>query len=494
MSDRATVLIVDDHRAVREELAFALDFDGWKTVEAEDGPTGLERAQDPEIDLVLLDVKLPGMDGLEVLQKLKEARPELPVVMISGHGDLDTAVLAVRRGAYDFLQKPFATDRVVLSLKNALRTSRLQSENETLRATIQSEQQLLGTSDAIEHVRATVQKVAPTEVAVLITGDNGTGKELVARQLHLQSRRADGPFLAVNCAAIPEDLAESELFGHEKGAFTGADAARAGVFERANGGTLFLDEVAEMPVELQTRLLRALETRTVRRVGGSRDRSIDVRIVSATNRAFDRAIEDGTLREDLFHRLCVFPIVTPPLRERGDDVLLLANGFLTEFGDRELRLSERTAAALRSSPWPGNVRQLRNAMQHAAMLAEGDTVTTAELPPHLLADLDGHDELAALADDAPASAPAAPAAEHPADPPAEHTADADRPTSGGADAAADSKGHLEIEVGVSIQEAERRLIEATLAAHDGDKRSAAEVLGVSLRTLYNRLNTYEDGE
>ena len=383
MSDRATVLIVDDHRAVREELAFALDFDGWKTVEAEDGPTGLERAQDPEIDLVLLDVKLPGMDGLEVLQKLKEARPELPVVMISGHGDLDTAVLAVRRGAYDFLQKPFATDRVVLSLKNALRTSRLQSENETLRATIQSEQQLLGTSDAIEHVRATVQKVAPTEVAVLITGDNGTGKELVARQLHLQSRRADGPFLAVNCAAIPEDLAESELFGHEKGAFTGAQNARAGAFELADGGTLFLDEIGDMPLPMQAKLLRALQEGVVQRLGSQVTTDVDVRVLAATNQDLEKMVEEKTFREDLYYRLHVVRVHLPPLRERPDDVAMLADHFLAAATKRnglgQRRLHKAAYDWLRAQPWPGNVRQLKNVLEGAAVLADDVEITVADL-------------------------------------------------------------------------------------------------------------------
>ena len=481
-------LLVEDDAATRRALGALLERAGFSTATSEDLTSAREELAARAFDVLLLDVHLGEGTGIDLLLELpRERRPQ--VILMSGDESVRQAFGSMPLDQLEFLRKPIDS-KALRGLLQAVR-KRCKSREEEAQ---QAADSLLGDSLAIRRLRKLIAKCAPTELSVYIEGESGTGKELIARAIHANSPRSEGPFVAINCGAIPENLIDSELFGHEKGAFTGADAARAGVFERANGGTLFLDEVAEMPVELQTRLLRALETRTVRRVGGSRDRSIDVRIVSATNRAFDRAIEDGTLREDLFHRLCVFPIVTPPLRERGDDVLLLANGFLTEFGDRELRLSERTAAALRSSAWPGNVRQLRNAMQHAAVLAEGDTVTTAELPPHLLADLDGHDELAALADDAPASAPAAPAAEHPADPPAEHTADADRPTSGGADAAADSKGHLEIEVGVSIQEAERRLIEATLAAHDGDKRSAAEVLGVSLRTLYNRLNTYEDGE
>jgi len=383
MTDRATVLIVDDHRAVREELAFALDYDGWKTAEAEDGPTGLERAQDPEIDLVLLDVKLPGMDGLEVLQKLKEVRPELPVVMISGHGDLETAVLAVRRGAYDFLQKPFESDRVVLSLKNALRTSRLQSENEVLRATIQSEQQLLGASQQIDAVRATIQKVAPTEVAVLITGDNGTGKELVARQLHVQSKRSNGAFLAVNCAAIPEDLAESELFGHEKGAFTGAQNARAGAFELADGGTLFLDEIGDMPLPMQAKLLRALQEGVVQRLGSQVTTEVDVRVLAATNQDLEKMVAEKTFREDLYYRLHVVRVHLPPLRERPDDVAMLADHFLAAATRRnglgQRRLHKSAYDWLRGQPWPGNVRQLKNVLEGAAVLADDVEIGVADL-------------------------------------------------------------------------------------------------------------------
>ena len=254
----ATILVVDDHRAVREELAFQLGYDGFQTREAADGPSGAELALSPDVDLVLLDVKLPGLDGLDVLERIKAARPDLPVVMISGHGDLDTAVLAVRRGAYDFLQKPFASDRLLLSIKNALRAARLVQENASLRASLQAEHTLLGQSQAIEQIRATIRKVAPTDVAVLITGENGTGKELVARQLHEQGKVASGPFVALNCASIPADLVESELFGHEKGAFTGATTRNAGRFEQAEGGTLFLDEIGDMPLEAQTRLLRVL--------------------------------------------------------------------------------------------------------------------------------------------------------------------------------------------------------------------------------------------
>jgi len=383
MSEKATVLIVDDHRAVREELAFALDYDGWQTREAADGPSGLEQAQDPAIDLVLLDVKLPGMDGLEVLRELKKLRPELPVVMISGHGDLETAVLAVRRGAYDFLQKPFETDRVLLSLKNALRTSNLQSENETLRKAIRAEPQLLGSSDAIEQVRATIRKVAPTEVAVLITGDNGTGKELVARQLHVQSKRAEQPFLAVNCAAIPADLAESELFGHEQGAFTGAVSARMGAFEQADGGTLFLDEIGDMPLAMQAKLLRVLQEGVVQRLGSQTSHDVDVRVLAATNQDLEAMVADKTFREDLYYRLHVVRVHLPPLSERPDDIASLADHFLQAATRRNglgrRRLGKAAYDWLRAQAWPGNVRQLKNVLEGAAVLADDTELTVADL-------------------------------------------------------------------------------------------------------------------
>ena len=381
--ESAVVLIVDDHRAVREELAFQLGYDGWQTREAADGPTGVEMAKDPVVDLVLLDVKLPGLDGLDALARIKEERPELPVVMISGHGDLETAVLAVRRGAYDFLQKPFTKDRMVLSIRNALRATRLQRENASLRATLGHEHQLLGESAGIAQVRAMIAKVAPTEVAVLVTGENGTGKELVARQMHLQSRRASGPFVALNCAAIPADLVESELFGHERGAFTGAVAARVGAFEQADGGTLFLDEVGDMPLPMQAKLLRALQEHTVQRVGGREQRTVDVRVVAATNQDLAKSIAEKTFREDLFYRLHGVRVHLPALRERDDDVVFLAGHFLAgacaRHGLAPRRLQPDAASWLRAQLWPGNVRQLRNVVEAAAVLADGPDVGRADL-------------------------------------------------------------------------------------------------------------------
>ena len=378
-----TILIVDDHRAVREELAFALGYDGWQTVEAADGPTAVTLAQRPEVDLVLLDVKLPGLDGLEALAQIKAARPLLPVVMISGHGDLGTAVLAVRRGAYDFLQKPFANDRMLLSIRNALAAADLLHENRALRATLAHGQPMLGSSDALAAVRATIQKVAPTDVAVLVSGENGTGKELVARELHRLSRRADGPFVALNSAAIPADLVESELFGHAKGAFTGAIAARAGAFEQADRGTLFLDEVGDMPLPMQAKLLRALQEREVTRLGATAGQPVDVRVIAATNQDLPAMVADKTFREDLYYRLHVVRIHLPALRERPGDSVELAEHFLaaacSRHGLGRRRLARDAAGWLAAQPWPGNVRQLKNVVEGAAVLADGDEVAAADL-------------------------------------------------------------------------------------------------------------------
>jgi DNA-binding NtrC family response regulator len=304
-------------------------------------------------------------------------------VMISGHGDLETAVLAVHRGAYDFLQKPFPKERMVLSIKNALRATRLQRENASLRAAMASDYQLLGDSPGLAQVRAVIGKVAPTDVAVLVTGENGTGKELVARQIHQQSKRANGPFVALNCAAIPAELVESELFGHEKGAFTGAIAARLGAFEQADGGTLFLDEVGDMPAPMQAKLLRALQEHTVQRVGGREVRTVDVRVVAATNHELAAMIADKTFREDLYYRLHGVRVHLPPLRERGDDVLFLAEHFLRNAAARHglpaRRLHGDAGPWLRAQHWPGNVRQLRNVVEGAAVLADGPEVGRVDL-------------------------------------------------------------------------------------------------------------------
>ncbi len=378
-----TILVVDDQQALREELCFSLGYHGFATAEAKDGVAGLQAALQPEVAAVLLDIKMPGMDGLEVLARIKEQRPELPVVMISGHGDVETAVLAVKKGAYDFLQKPFGSDRVLVSVKNALKSADLQRENAALRAERDDSSQLLGRSDAMAAVRTLIDKAAPTDVQVLITGENGTGKELIARRVHLQSRRARGPFVAVNCAAIPAELVESELFGHEKGAFTGADKARQGCFEQASGGTLFLDEIGDMPLAMQAKLLRALQERVITRVGGKGEIQVDARVVAATNQDLAAMVQDKTFREDLYYRLHVVRIHAPPLRDRLEDLEDLCPQFLaaaaTRNGLPRRRLSKGAFDWLRTQRWPGNVRQLRNVLEGATVLADAKELAVADL-------------------------------------------------------------------------------------------------------------------
>ena len=377
------ILIVDDQRAVREELSFALQYEGFSVLEAADGEAGIAAAKDPQVAAVLLDVKMPGLDGLEVLVQLKELRPELAVVMISGHGDVETAVVAVKKGAHDFLQKPFDTARVLVSVNNALRSQQLTVENRNLKRELQKDLELLGQSDAMQTVRSLLTRVAPTDAQVLITGDNGTGKELAARQIHLQSRRSNGPFVAVNCAAIPAELVESELFGHEKGAFTGATEARVGHFQQASGGTLLLDEVGDMPLAMQSKLLRALQERVIQRVGSSDEIEVDVRVLAATNQDLAAMVSDKEFREDLFYRLHVVVVQLPPLRDRPTDIDELAPHFLTQSiqrnGIARRKLGSGSLDWLRQQSWPGNVRQLRNIIEGAAILAETNEIGPEDL-------------------------------------------------------------------------------------------------------------------
>ncbi|MEZ5963842.1 MAG: sigma-54 dependent transcriptional regulator [Planctomycetota bacterium] len=373
------ILIVDDQSAVRDELAYALEFNGFRTTQAGDGKTALAQVADGDIDVMLLDIKLPGMDGLQVLDELRQGeRADLPVIVISGHGDIETAVLAVRKGAYDFLPKPFDNDRVLVSVRNALHLRQLQHENTELRTQLSQDFKILGESPPIQALRQLIAKVAPTDAQVLITGENGTGKELVARQLHAQSRRTRNPFVAINCAAIPADLIESELFGHERGAFTGAVQARAGHFEAARGGTLFLDEIGELEAPAQAKLLRALQDKTVTRVGGRAPISVDVRLIAATNQDLEAMVQAKTFREDLYYRLHVVRVHVPALRERPGDVDLLAQHFVQQAcranGLPRRHLTKGALELLRTQEWPGNVRELKNLLEAAAIVADGESI------------------------------------------------------------------------------------------------------------------------
>lgn len=379
----ARILIVDDEDGIRKVLRQLLEYEGHEVRAAGGGGEALAVFEEFRPDLTFLDVKMARMDGLEVLDRLRAQDPDALVVMISGHGTIETAVEATRRGAYDFLEKPLDTDRILLTLRNALQQRGLVQENQRLRGEIESRYEIVGSSFAIRALLDRVEKVAPTDARVLVTGENGTGKELVARAIHRLSGRADAPFVEVNCAAIPSELIESELFGHVKGSFTGAFADRSGKFEQADGGTLFLDEIGDMSPAAQAKVLRALQEGVVTRVGGERSIRVDVRVVAATNKDLRQEIERGRFREDLFFRLNVVPIHVPPLRERRDDIPMLVRHFVTMAVERQ-RLPARAFAPdaierLCRMEWPGNVRELRNTVERLLILARGEEVVAADI-------------------------------------------------------------------------------------------------------------------
>jgi len=374
----ARLLVVDDETGIRSALVQVFEYEGHEVEAAEDGHQGLDRAASFGPDVIFLDVKMPGLDGLDVLERLRKDDPNALVVMISGHGTIDTAVEATRRGAYDFLEKPLDTDRLLVTLRRALELRGLTRSMADLRSEIESRYEIVGTSYAIRRVLERIEKVAPTEARVLVSGENGTGKELVARAVHRLSVRADKPFIEVNCAAIPSELIESELFGHIKGSFTGAVGDRAGKFELADSGTLFLDEIGDMSPDAQSKVLRALEQGVVTRVGGAKPIEVDVRVIAATNKDLEREIEDGRFREDLYYRLNVVPVSMPPLRERREDIPMLIQHFSDIMTEREGVSPKRFEVAaiekLRAQSWPGNVRELRNTVERLLILAAGDAV------------------------------------------------------------------------------------------------------------------------
>ncbi|MFW5694514.1 MAG: sigma-54-dependent transcriptional regulator [Alkalispirochaeta sp.] len=369
-----TVLVVDDEESIRDILTDILSDEGYSVLTAGDGLVALGILEREVVDCVLLDVWLPGKGGLQVLEEIRDQFPRVPVIMISGHGTIDAAVKAVKNGAYDFLEKPLSLDRVMTVVRNALMLEELRRENDALRTQVPAYPKLVGQSDAIARIREIVAQTAESDARVLITGENGTGKELVAREIHERSARRDGPFIAVNCAAIPDTLIESELFGHEKGAFTGAAGSRKGKFELAHSGTLFLDEVADMSLNAQSKVLRAVQEMRFERVGSETALSVDVRIIAATNRDVTDAITEGTFREDLFFRLNVVPIHMPPLRRRTDDIPLLLRAF-----NPTLSFDPDALEALREHPWPGNVRELKNFAERVSIMAESSNVTKDEV-------------------------------------------------------------------------------------------------------------------
>ncbi|HEV8119025.1 MAG TPA: sigma-54 dependent transcriptional regulator [Thermoanaerobaculia bacterium] len=441
------VLVIDDEKSIRETLSQILADEGYAVTAIESGEEGLRRLREENFDLAFLDVWLRDRDGLSVLEAADGRLSEIPVVMISGHANVETAVRAVRLGAYDFLEKPLSLQRVILTAQKAIERRDLLAQVASFRGRSDTEATLLGEAPAMEQLRREIARVASTDARVLITGENGTGKELVARSIHRQSERADSPLVEVNCAAIPEELIESELFGHLRGSFTGASEDRRGKFEEADGGTLFLDEVGDMSARTQSKVLRALQEGRFTRVGGSKPISSDARVLSATNKNLSEEIRRGTFREDLFFRLAVIPITVPPLRERREDIPLLARHFLhhasLRFGRRPKELSAGALDAFAGYRWPGNVRELKNLVERLMILCSADEIRREDLPSEIL---DGEPEVEAL----PAGAPLKNARE----------------------------------------DFERRYILAALRRHRGNITRAAEELQVERSNLYRKLKSY----
>jgi DNA-binding NtrC family response regulator len=380
---KAKILIIDDDTSLRRVLEYNLQEEGYEVQAASSGEEGLYLFGKSQPNLVITDMKMSGMDGLMVLKSIKERSPETLVIIITAFGTIDVAVEAMKAGAYDYITKPFNRDALKLTVRNALQFSGLAEENKRLRSALSDKadfRTIVGASKEMEKVFEMISKVADTEAAILITGESGTGKELVARSIHANSSRKDAPFVAINCAAIPRDLLESELFGHMKGSFTGAVKDKTGKFQSAEGGTLFLDEVGELPMELQPKLLRALQEKEVEPVGGTKVQKLDVRVVSATNLNIDKAITDGTFREDLYYRLAVIPIHLPALRERRQDIPLLIKYFCSKHGSEKITFDKDVLETLVMYPWPGNVRELENTVERLLIMRNGDLISYGDLP------------------------------------------------------------------------------------------------------------------
>jgi len=384
------ILIIDDEKSIRKALKEILEYEKFEVDEAEEGVSGLSKLDSETYDIVFCDIKMPKMDGIEVLDKIKELNPELPVVMISGHGNIDTAVEAIKKGAFDFIQKPLDLNRILVSVRNALDHKSLVRETRVLKQKVNRVKgfDIIGESKAIQEIKDMIAKVAPTDARVLITGGNGTGKELVARQIHEQSNRNKGPFIEVNCAAIPGELIESELFGHEKGAFTSAIKQKLGKFEQAEGGTLFLDEIGDMSLSAQAKVLRALQENKITRVGGEKDIKVNVRIIAATNKDLRKEIEKNNFREDLFHRLGVILIHVPSLNERKEDIPLLVEHFSAiiceEQGIPVKQFDKNAIKGLQAHDWTGNIRELRNVVERLIILSH-KSITEADVKAYAVA-------------------------------------------------------------------------------------------------------------
>jgi two-component system nitrogen regulation response regulator NtrX len=456
------ILVVDDDGDIRQSLEMLLRFEGFEVLTARDGEeawTRLERDKDAPPAAVLTDLKMPKMDGLQLLEKIQGMEDPPPVVLISGHGDVATAVTAMQTGAANFLEKPLDDNRVLVTLRAVLRTQKLEEENTSLRERLHGTHRLIGSSPALQALREQILQVAASPASVLITGENGSGKEVLARSIHAHSPQASGPFITVNCAAIPSELIESELFGHEKGSFTGATSQRIGHFEAASGGTLFLDEIGDMPLAAQAKVLRALETLEVTRVGGSQNHPVDIRVLAATNADLTQSVEDKTFRMDLFYRLNVVPLRAPALREHPTDIAEIAAHLLTLQAERSGRrapaIHEDALSFLANAPWPGNVRQLRNVLQAATVFTTGDVLLLADFERVLQ---DGPGLIA------PAGASTSPAGPDPFN----------------AATFEDFKN-----------QSEALFFKARLERNDGNIKRTAEELGMQRSHLYKKLDRYE---
>ena len=446
----SSILVVDDEPGVRSSVSGVLRDEGFDVDTADTGEECLEKANGAAYDVIVLDIWLPGLDGLTTLQRLRERQIDSQVVIISGHGNIESAVRAIKMGAYDFIEKPLSLEKTVLVVRNALRQRDLEAENKVLRAKVDSQQQntMVGESPAMNALRAQMSLAAPTNGRVLILGESGTGKELVARSIHHTSRRKSGPFVEVNCAAIPEELIESELFGHARGAFTGAVADKSGRFEQASGGTIFLDEIADMSLKTQAKVLRVLQEQVMERVGGTQRIKVDVRVLAATNKDLTAEIRSGRFREDLYFRLNVIPLFVPALRARRGDIPMLAEHFIAVFaaeaGKRPKRLASEAAARLQQYDWPGNVRELQNVIARLLIFVVGDTITAQDLGSL------GRDGMPEPAAEQGAVAPLAEARD----------------------------------------QFEKDYILRTIAAHGGNMSRTAEVLGVERSNLYKKLRAF----
>jgi two-component system NtrC family response regulator len=445
---KPSILLIDDDESLRRVMEFSLTEAGYAVRAVAGGEEGLRLFEKDPFDAVVTDITMPGMSGMEVLRQVRERDARIPVIIITAYGTIESAVEAMKQGAFDYITKPFNRDELRITLEKALRMRRLEHENVELRAEIKGRyrfEEIVGTSEKVREVLETAGRVASSDASVLITGESGTGKELLARGIHYSSPRANGPFVAVNCAAIPETLIESELFGHVKGAFTGAIRDKEGKFELADGGTLFLDEIGELRVDLQSKILRALQEKTVDRVGGSRPVPVDARVIAATNRDIERAVKDGKFREDIYYRLSVITLHMPPLRERKEDIPILAEHFLKKYNKSEpVTLSPDTLEALKAYGWPGNVRELENVIQRASVLRRGNEITRAELPDKLTKEERGVEDII-----------------------------------------------LNLpEEGISLEELEKSLIIKALEKHKGNQTRAAEYLGITRPTLIYRMEKY----